>query len=164
VISNADLLELPVDILVPAAVERVITSDNAGRIQARLIVEGANGPATPDADRILEEKGICVVPDVVANAGGVIVSYFEWVQDMQSFFWNESEVNNRLEELIGRAFEVVWESTQQRQTSMRMGAYAVGVSRVAEATRPLDVQNRGDVRRVKGGRIKFSAAEASCSG
>jgi glutamate dehydrogenase (NAD(P)+) len=135
VISNADLLELPVDILVPAAVERVITSENAARIQARLIVEAANGPITPDADQVLEDNGICVVPDVVANAGGVIVSYFEWVQDMQSFFWNESEVNNRLEELIGRAFEVVWEATRQRQTSLRMGAYAVGVSRVAEATR-----------------------------
>jgi glutamate dehydrogenase (NAD(P)+) len=135
VISNAELLELPVDILVPAAVERVISSENAPRIQARLIVEGANGPTTPDADRILEEKGVTVVPDVVANAGGVIVSYFEWVQDMQSFFWNESEVNNRLEELLSRAFEVVWDSTQKRGSSLRMGAYAIGVSRVAEATR-----------------------------
>ncbi|MFN3648185.1 MAG: Glu/Leu/Phe/Val family dehydrogenase [Armatimonadota bacterium] len=134
-ISNEELLELPVDILVPAATERQITEANADRIRARLVVEGANGPTTPAADRILQENGIFVVPDVLANAGGVIVSYFEWVQDLSAFFWSESEVNQRLEELLNRAFAVVWDATERYGTDMRMGAYAVGVSRVAEATR-----------------------------
>lgn len=134
-ITNAELLELPVDILVPAAIERQITESNADRVKAWLVVEGANGPTTPRADRILHEKGTLVIPDVIANAGGVIVSYFEWVQDLQAFFWSEDEVNRRLEQLLARAFGEVWDATQRYRTDMRMGAYTVGVSRVAEATR-----------------------------
>lgn len=135
VITNAELLELPVDLLIPAASERQITEENADRIGARLIVEGANGPTTPDADRILKERGIFVVPDILANSGGVIVSYFEWVQDLQSFFWSEDEVNIRLEHIMTGAFNHVWDATQRYETDMRMGALAVGVTRVAEATR-----------------------------
>jgi glutamate dehydrogenase (NAD(P)+) len=134
-ISNDELLALPVDILVPAALEKQIRVDNADRVRARMVVEGANGPTTPEADRILQEKGILVVPDVLANAGGVIVSYFEWVQDLQAFFWSEDEVIRRLEQLLHRAFGEVWDATERYETDMRMGAYAVGVSRVAEATR-----------------------------
>jgi glutamate dehydrogenase (NAD(P)+) len=134
-ISNAELLVLPCDVLVPAAMENQITGENAGRIQARLIVEGANGPTTPEADRILHERKICVMPDVLANAGGVIVSYFEWVQDLQAFFWSEHEVNARLEQIMIRAFEQVMEAAARYDTDVRTGAYVVGVSRVAEATR-----------------------------
>jgi len=133
-ITNEELLTLPVDLLIPAAMEKQITEANAPRIRARLIVEGANGPVTPEADHILHEQGVRVVPDVLANAGGVIVSYFEWVQDIQAFFWDESEVNQRLERIMSRAFETVWDATEKYQTNMRIGAYAVGVSRVAEAT------------------------------
>lgn len=134
-LTNAELLELPVDILVPAALERQITEENAPRVRARMIVEGANGPVTPEADRILNEQGTIIIPDVLANAGGVIVSYFEWVQDLQAFFWSEGEVNQRLEQLMTRAFRVVWDAAEQHRTDLRLGAYAVGVSRVAEATR-----------------------------
>jgi glutamate dehydrogenase (NAD(P)+) len=134
-VTNEELLELPVEILLPAATERQITEANADRIQARLIVEGANGPTTPGADRILAEKGIFVVPDVLANAGGVLVSYFEWVQDLQAFFWSETEVNNRLRQILEWTFQQVCDATDKFGTTMRMGAYAVGVSRVAEATR-----------------------------
>ncbi len=134
-VTNQELLELPVDILVPAATDRQITAANADRIQAKMVVEGANGPTTPEADQILYEKGILVLPDVLANAGGVIVSYFEWVQDLQAFFWSEDEVNGRLEQIMGRAFQEVWDAAERYRTNLRMGAYAVGVSRVAEATR-----------------------------
>ncbi|MGV3719843.1 MAG: Glu/Leu/Phe/Val family dehydrogenase [Actinomycetota bacterium] len=133
--TNAQLLELPVDILVPAATERQITEANASRIRARMIVEAANGPTTPEADLILHDAGVTVVPDVLANAGGVIVSYFEWVQDLQAFFWSEGEVNVRLEQLLSRALSEVWEAAEQHRTDLRMGAYAVGVNRVAQATR-----------------------------
>jgi len=134
-VTNAELLELPVDILIPAATERQITRSNAGRIQAKMIVEGANGPTTPMADQILAERDIQVVPDVLANAGGVIVSYFEWVQDLQFFFWSETEVNRRLEQILGISFQTVCDAAEHYNTNLRLGAYAVGVSRVAEATR-----------------------------
>ena len=131
----AALLELPCDILVPAALGGQITRANADKIQARMIVEGANGPTTPDADDILRERGIEVVPDVLANAGGVTVSYFEWVQDLQSFFWTEEEVNQRLARILSRAAAEVWAAAETHQTDLRTAAYAVGVARVAEATR-----------------------------
>ena len=133
-VSNTELLELPVDILVPAALENQITARNAGRIQATVVVEGANGPTTPDADTILEKRGITVVPDILANAGGVTVSYFEWVQDVQSFFWEEDEINNKLERILQRAFAQMCEQADLHQCSLRLGAYLVAVKRVAEAT------------------------------
>ena len=133
-VTNAELLELPVDLIVPAALENQITARNAGRIQAKLIVEGANGPTTPDADDILDKRGITVVPDILANAGGVTVSYFEWVQDLQSFFWEENEINNKLERIMQRAFTQTVEHADDRSTSLRMGAYLVAVKRVADAT------------------------------
>ena len=133
-IGDAELLELPVDVLIPAALEHQITSENASRIQAKLILEAANGPVTPDADAILERKGIMVVPDVVANAGGVTVSYFEWVQDLQSFFWDEDEINARLEKVMHRTFGEVWESAHEHNASLRHGAYFQAIKRVAEAT------------------------------
>lgn len=102
--SNVELLEAPVDVLVPAALENQITASNAAQVKANLILEAANGPTTPDADDILHRRGVTVVPDIVANAGGVIVSYFEWVQDLQSFFWEEKEINNRLERFLTEAF------------------------------------------------------------
>lgn len=134
-VTNEELLELPVDILVPAATDRQITAANADRIRATMIVEGANGPTTPEADQILHAKGTLVVPDVLANAGGVVVSYFEWVQDLQAFFWSEDEVNRRLEQILSRAFDETWAAADRYNTDLRLGAYAVGVSRVAEATR-----------------------------
>ena len=133
-VSNSELLELDVDVLVPAALENQITARNAGRIQARLIVEAANGPTTPDADEILERRGITVVPDILANAGGVTVSYFEWVQDLQSLFWEEGEINRRLEKILQRAFAQMCEQAKAHRVSMRLGAYLVAVKRVADAT------------------------------
>ena len=133
-IRDAELLELPVDVLIPAALENQITSENAGRIQAKLILEAANGPVTPDADVILEQRGITVVPDIVANAGGVTVSYFEWVQDLQSFFWDEGEINARLEKVMQRAFHETWEKANAHHVSLRHGAYFQAIERVAEAT------------------------------
>lgn len=134
IISNEELLELPCDVLVPAALHGVITGENAERIQARVIVEAANGPVTPDADEILDSKGVLVVPDILANAGGVIVSYFEWVQDLQAFFWEEEEVNRKLERAMRRSFQYVSQTAEQNKVNMRMGAYIIGVMRVAEAT------------------------------
>ncbi len=133
-VSNSALLELPVDVLIPAALENVVTPGNAGRIQARLIVEGANGPTTPDADSILEKRGITVIPDILANAGGVTVSYFEWVQDLQSLFWEEGEINRRLEKVLQRAYTQMVEHANAHKVSMRLGAYLVAVKRVADAT------------------------------
>jgi len=133
-ITNAELLEAPVDVLVPAALENQITAANAGRINASLILEVANGPTTPDADEILQRRGITVVPDIVANAGGVTVSYFEWVQDLQSFFWEEDEINQRLARIMRAAFDTAWEHSERLGVPLRLGAYAVAVQRVADAT------------------------------
>ena len=137
-LTNEELLELPVDILVPAAMENQITALNADRVQARLIVEGANGPITPEGDRILADKNVVVVPDILANSGGVIVSYFEWVQDIQSFFWEEDEVNSRLHRIITRSFSEVRETARAQQVSLRDAAYMLAIRRVADA-----VQTRG---------------------
>ncbi len=133
-ISNAELLEAPVDVLVPAALENQITVENAARIRAELVLEAANGPTTPDADEILSRRGVTVVPDIIANAGGVIVSYFEWVQDLQSFFWEEAEINDRLGRIITTAFDTAWTTAEHLHVPLRLGAYAVAVQRVAEAT------------------------------
>jgi glutamate dehydrogenase (NAD(P)+) len=133
-ITNAELLELPVDILIPAALEGQIHGGNAARIRAPMIVEAANGPTTPEADRILNAKGTYVVPDILANAGGVIVSYFEWVQDLQSFFWEEDEVNQRLHRVIERAFNEIAALHAEQGGSMRDAAYTLAVRRVVEAT------------------------------
>jgi glutamate dehydrogenase (NAD(P)+)/glutamate dehydrogenase (NADP+) len=132
-ISEENILYLPVDVLIPAAFGGQIHQDNVGRIQAQFIVEGANGPVTPEADALLEERGITVLPDILANSGGVIVSYFEWIQDNQQLFWSEEEVNARLKDVIARAFAKVARNVEQRGLSFRMGAYIEGVGRVAEA-------------------------------
>jgi glutamate dehydrogenase/leucine dehydrogenase len=134
-ISNAELLELPVDILVPAALEGVITRENAPRVRARIVAEAANGPTTPDADDILRSNGTVVIPDILANAGGVTVSYFEWVQDLYSFFWDPDVVRSHLERTIRRAYEDVAETARRHDTDLRTGALILAVGRVEEATR-----------------------------
>jgi glutamate dehydrogenase/leucine dehydrogenase len=134
-VSNAELLTLPCDILIPAAIQNQITEYNAGALRCRMVVEGANGPTSVEADRILAERGIVVVPDVVANAGGVTVSYFEWVQDAQQFFWSEEEVNQRLIRLMQRAYRDIATVAQQHKVDLRTAALMRGVSRVAEAKR-----------------------------
>jgi glutamate dehydrogenase (NAD(P)+) len=134
-ISNQALLEVDCDVLVPAAIGNQLTSRNAGNVRARLIVEGANGPTTPEADAIFARRGIFLVPDILANAGGVTVSYFEWVQDLQSFFWSEHEVNQKLQAIMERAFSEVLATALKRKIGMRMAAYCQAVSRVAAATR-----------------------------
>jgi glutamate dehydrogenase (NAD(P)+) len=130
-ISNDDLLTLDVDVLLPAALENVITSKNATKIRAKVICEGANGPTTAAADAILEEKGIFVIPDILANAGGVTVSYFEWVQDRGGYFWSEQLVNDRLREIMTRSFRDVLTLSQQHKVNMRTAAYMLAISRVA---------------------------------
>jgi glutamate dehydrogenase (NAD(P)+) len=133
-ISNEDLLLLECDVLAPCALEQVITSENADKVKAKIIVEGANGPVTPSADEILEEKGLLVLPDILANAGGVIVSYFEWVQGLQEYFWKEAEVNAKLNDIVTRAFNETWSTMESRDVSMRLAAYGLAVQRVSEAT------------------------------
>src|SRR5438270_5346519 len=133
-ITNEELVLLDCDVLAPCALEQVITAENADRVKARIICEGANGPITPVADEILDDKGILVLPDVLANAGGVVVSYFEWVQGLQEYFWKEAEVNAKLNDIVVRAFNETWATRETRQTSMRVAAYGVAVQRVAEAT------------------------------
>jgi glutamate dehydrogenase (NAD(P)+) len=133
-ISNEELLLLDCDVLAPCALEQVITDANASDVKAKLIVEGANGPVTPAADEVLEANGALVLPDVLANAGGVVVSYFEWVQGLQEYFWKEDEVNARLNSIVTRAFDETWSTYEERKTSMRMAAYGLAVQRVAEAT------------------------------
>jgi glutamate dehydrogenase (NAD(P)+) len=133
-VTNEELLELPCDILAPCALEQVVTEENADRIKAGVICEGANGPVTPVADAILEDRGVLVLPDVLANAGGVIVSYFEWVQGLQEYFWREDEVNAKLHDIVARAFEEAWATRDRYETSLRMASYGIAVQRVAEAT------------------------------
>ena len=133
-ISNEELLLLECDLLAPCGLEQVITEENAGKVKTKLICEGANGPTTPAADEILEDRGILVVPDVLANAGGVVVSYFEWVQGLQEYFWKEDEVNAKLKEIVVKAFEETWHVHTSRGVSMRIAAYGLAVQRVAEAT------------------------------
>jgi glutamate dehydrogenase (NAD(P)+) len=133
-ISNDDLLTMKCDILIPAALENVITLNNVEQIKAKLIAEAANGPTTPHADEVLARRGITLLPDILTNAGGVTVSYFEWVQDLQSFFWSEAEVNAKLESVMRRAFQEAYETTRKHRTHMRTGSYVLAVGRVAEAT------------------------------
>jgi len=132
-ISNDELLTSAVDVLIPAALEHQIRADNAPSVQAGVIVEGANGPTTREADEILRDRNAIVVPDILANAGGVIVSYLEWVQDLQSYFWDEPDVNHRLNTIMVRSFNEVWEYSQHRQVPLRLGATMLAVDRVATA-------------------------------
>jgi glutamate dehydrogenase (NAD(P)+) len=132
-ITNAELLELQCDILVPAALEMQITGENAQRLQCRILAEGANGPTTPEADVILREKDIFVIPDILANAGGVVVSYFEWVQDLQNFFWTEEEITNKLRDILVKAFHEVLHMSQKQKVDMRLAALMIGIDRVARA-------------------------------
>ncbi|MFA6208337.1 MAG: Glu/Leu/Phe/Val dehydrogenase [Candidatus Obscuribacterales bacterium] len=134
-INNKDLLELPCDLLIPAALGGQITEENANKLNCKIVVEGANGPTTPEADLMLHERGIIVIPDILANAGGVTVSYFEWVQGMMHLFWSEDEVNQRLEQIMGRACDQVLELATKSKLSVRMAALRIGVSRIAEAKR-----------------------------
>ena len=133
-VSNAELLELSCDILIPAALENQLTIENAARIKARMVIEAANGPTTPEAEQILYDRGITVVPDILANAGGVTVSYFEWVQDIQRLFWTEQEINQRLEAIMVKAYQAVQRKSYEQETNLRLGAYLLAVARVAEAT------------------------------
>jgi glutamate dehydrogenase (NAD(P)+) len=135
-VTNEELLLLPCDILVPAALERQITAANAGKIQCRILAEAANGPTTPEADEILNLRPeIFVIPDVLCNAGGVVVSYFEWVQDLQSFFWNETEITDKLFRILETSWTRIVSLSRKQQISMRMAALGVGISRVLEAKR-----------------------------
>ncbi len=133
-VSAQEVLEVPCDILIPAATEGVITAVNADRVQARIVAEAANGPTTPQADKLLFEKGIVVVPDILANECGVNVSYFEWVQDLQSFFWGVEEITQKLEVIMNRAFGAVARKAEQYHCDLRLAANMLAISRVAEAT------------------------------
>jgi len=132
-ISNQELLELKCDVLVPAALEMQITKDNAARLQCRILAEGANGPTTLEADAALKERNVFLIPDILANAGGVVVSYFEWVQDLQNFFWTEEEVNKKLRDILVKAFHQVLNMSQKHQVDMRLAALMIGIDRVARA-------------------------------
>ncbi len=132
-VTNAQILEMPCDVLVPAALEKVLTVENAPRVQTRLIVEGANGPTTPEADRIFNQRGIVVIPDIIANAGGVTVSYFEWAQDRNGYFWKESEVNDRLADVMYTNFSLIHEISSTRRIPLRTAAYMLAIDRVAKA-------------------------------
>jgi glutamate dehydrogenase (NAD(P)+) len=134
-ITNQELLELDCDILVPAALENQITEKNAPRIKAKIIAEGANGPTTPEADEILSEKGVFIVPDILANAGGVTVSYFEWVQNLQELIWSEEEVLDRLTRIMQKGFKEVFDISLSKKIPMRAAALVLGIGRVAEASR-----------------------------
>jgi glutamate dehydrogenase (NAD(P)+) len=132
-LTNAQLLEQPCDILIPAAVGSQIRGDNAERIKASVVAEGANGPTTPEADAILHDRGVTVIPDILCNAGGVVVSYFEWVQGLQYYFWKESEITARLQELMSRAFTRVWNAARKNGVDLRTAALMEGIRRVADA-------------------------------
>lgn len=132
-ITNEELLAIETDVLIPAAMENQITEKNAANIKAAVIVEGANGPTTVEADKILERSGKVIVPDILANAGGVVVSYFEWVQNIQSLMWDEEEVNRNLEKIMIRAFNEVWDKKKEKNTTIRMGAYMVAIDRIVRA-------------------------------
>lgn len=132
-ISNQELLELNCDVLVPAALEMQITKDNAARLQCRILAEGANGPTTLEADAVLKEKDVFLIPDILANAGGVVVSYFEWVQDLQNFFWTEDEVNKKLRDILVKAFHEVLDMSRKQKVDMRLAALMIGIDRVARA-------------------------------
>ena len=134
-ITNRELLELPVDILVPAAIEGQLTAENVSRVKAAIVVEGANGPTTMAADAEFADRGIIVIPDILANAGGVTVSYFEWVQDLQQFFWTEAEINDRLARQMRDALDTVVATAEQRGVTLRQAAHVLAISRVAEAVR-----------------------------
>ncbi len=133
-VSNTELLEMDCDVLIPAAISAQITQENADKIKAKLIVEGANGPTTLEADQILSDKGVLIVPDILANAGGVVVSYFEWVQDLQNFFWEEDEVNRKLTKIMRHSYAAVDATMRLHKTDMRTAALIIGVKRVADAT------------------------------
>lgn len=132
-VSNSELLELECTVLIPAALEGQITKDNADRIRARIIAEGANGPTTPNADKVLADKGVFIIPDILCNAGGVTVSYFEWVQSLQSFFWSEEDVNRQMERLMVNGFDAVLHEAERKKLVPRMAAYTLAIARVAEA-------------------------------
>lgn len=133
-ITNEAILELKVDVLIPAAIGGVITAENASRVHAPLIIEAANGPITPEADEVLDDAGIMVLPDILANAGGVTVSYFEWVQNRQFYTWDLNRVRGELDRMLSAAFEEVWDKSQERKVSLRTAAFMLGVQRVARAT------------------------------
>jgi glutamate dehydrogenase (NAD(P)+) len=133
-VTNEELLELDCDILIPAAMEGVITERNAANVRAKIIAEAANGPTTPEADDILRQRGVLLIPDILCNAGGVTVSYFEWVQDREEFFWSIDEINARLRRIMVRAFEDVQRTATEHDIDLRLAAYMLSVSRVAEAT------------------------------
>lgn len=137
-VTNEELLVLPCDVLIPAAMEGQITRKNANKVQAKFVVEGANGPTTPDADDILNDRGVLVVPDILANAGGVVVSYFEWVQDLQSFFWDEDEIFRQLERIMARGYDLTMRTAEDLNIPMRTAAQAAAIKRVASA-----MQTRG---------------------
>jgi glutamate dehydrogenase (NAD(P)+) len=132
-ISNEELLAYPCDVLAPCALENQLTGKNADKVQAWIVAEGANGPTTPEADRILEDKGVMLIPDILCNAGGVTASYFEWVQDLQSFFWTEAEINARLERIVAEAFHAVMAEAEKRKIGRRVAAQVLAIGRVAEA-------------------------------
>jgi len=132
-ITNEDLLELECDVLIPSALENQITKVNANNVKAKILAEAANGPVTYDADNILDKNGVFLIPDILANAGGVTVSYFEWVQGLQEFFWSENEVNSNLEQIMVNSYQKVFNKAKEEKTNMRTAAYLIAVDKVADA-------------------------------